>query len=43
MFVNHVELAVFTLFISTAKLFVQLLNKLNLTFLFSPFCSDIGF
>jgi len=42
---NQVELAVFTLYISTTKLLVQsvvlikrLLNKLYLTFLFSPFC-----
>jgi len=49
MCLNQVELAVFTWYISTIKLFVQpivytyqkLFHKLKLTFLFSPLCSDI--
>jgi len=40
---NQVEMAVLTLYILTTKLLVikTLLNKLNLTFLLSPFRSNI--
>jgi len=41
MFLNSVQLAVLTLFISTTKLLVQSLLYINSTFTFSPFCFDI--